>query len=118
MFSKLIFWISIAATLVITVSFALFTLDEASNVSSSVTIATPDNPNPVVGPVPRDEQGRRVGEANQTRHQIDKVADAITSPVRDLYQSQDPWMLRGLSFLIGLAFWGLLLQWVSRRLSM
>lgn len=114
--SKIISWISILAVAFIAVSFGMFALDEAKIASDETQIATPQDPNPVKPVVLRDEHGRQVG-GGSVRMKIDNVADELTAPAEQMVGDRTPWVMRGATFLIGLAFWGLFLQWLARMFT-
>ncbi|MFT4048577.1 MAG: hypothetical protein QM648_01920 [Solirubrobacterales bacterium] len=106
-------------TAVVVISFASFIADEAGTAKDE-SIATA-NDTAVVGAVTRrDQHGRREGiKHSKVRLKIDQVNDAVTSPGESIGQSasDNPWAIRGLAFLFGIAafFFGLriLANWLQ-----
>lgn len=117
MFSRLIHYISLAAVALITVSFGLFAADEAKLAANGkqvqLSAGGADNVTVVVA---RDEHGRQLGHG-ATRARIDTYADKITGPFESAFNSKDPWTMRLSALFLGLAFWGLVLQWLARSLG-
>jgi hypothetical protein len=116
MISKLIHYISLAAVIVIAVSFGLFALDEAKLAGDGKRVNLEAGGSQAQPVVLRDEHGRQLGRSD-LRVRIDDMADRLTGPLETAHGSKDPWMMRGSAFLLGLVFWGLILHWLARSLA-
>ncbi len=117
MLSKLVSYVSIAALAVITLSFGLFMVDEAKLTSNRDQVQLEAGGAAAAPVVARDEHGRQLGRGD-TRMRIDSAADKVTGPFETISGSKDAWVMRFSAFMLGILFWGLILQWLARSLRL
>lgn len=115
MVSKFVSYVSVLAVLTISLSFCMFAIDEAK-LASNAKKAEAEGLQAQPAVVLRDEHGRQLGRG-EMRTRIDGVSDELTGPFELVVTSNDPWFMRFAALLMGLAFWGFVLQWLARSLS-
>lgn len=110
---------SLVLTAVVAISFGLFVWDELGSASKSqVNLASPSQ---AVTVSPRDAHGRLLSSENsKIRIKLDQANDSITSPGESIGKkigNNNPWTMRGLAFLFGMAIFlvglRLLASWVE-----
>lgn len=106
----------LTASAVIVLSFGMFAVDEMSKASrqqqelarnNAKRLTTPsgEQADPQ-GPIRYDERGRQITQS-KFRNRIDSINDTLVGPANQLVKNADShWVLRGVPFLLGLAFWG------------
>jgi hypothetical protein len=108
--------VSKAACLAILLSFMLFGIDEMRNSgrgqADKATGAT-------AMPVFRDARGRDIARhRGSVRLKIDSVSDKLTAPAENMVGTKSPWVQRLVPFALGMLFYGLMLHWIARWISL
>lgn len=99
--------ISIVASLVILVSFALFALDEAKSGTQTQLEKLGEKQSGQAAPANEAARERAHGDVREV---IDDADDILLSPFADLVDSSSAWVNRGIPALIGLFVYGFLLS--------
>ena len=112
--------ISKVICLVLILSFGMFVIDELTAASANQTAIAGDH---ATTAIVRDSHGREINP-NQTkiRARLDQINDTLTSPAEKLVTSTSgttsPWVERGVPFVLGLLFFGLLFHVLANWLEM
>jgi predicted PurR-regulated permease PerM len=107
--------ISKVICLVLVLSFVMFVVDELTVASANQTAVAGEH---ATTTVTRDAHGREINP-NQTkmRKELDQINDTLTKPAEKLVTSTSgttsPWVQRGVPFILGLLFFGLLLHMLA-----
>lgn len=105
MISSAIRVVSKAVCIVLIASFSMFVIDELSSASSQQMAAVNGTQQAQVA---RDVHGREINpEQSKLRAKVDKANDQLTGTAEQLVAGQDPWVMRGFAFLIGMLLFGL-----------
>jgi hypothetical protein len=101
-------WASTIACLIIVASFGLFAIDEAKGGSKQeVQRLSGARPNqPAAAPKPH----------GQPRRGIDDASNFLTRPFKNVIASGSMWAKRGVTALLGLLLWGVVLRIVAAYL--
>ncbi len=113
--AKLLTWASVAACLIVAVSFAIFALDQTSSASNRqqeevsgqpVSTATSTAPGAPAGEAPRESTIHKT---------IDEVSAKLTSPFSGITAgSSSEWVVRGVGLLGALLLYGLGVGYLAR----
>jgi hypothetical protein len=113
--------LAILASGIVLLGFALFALDEMKrgsqnqqNALASELRADADDP-AVIAPGPRDEMLRE-RRNSAFRESIDDAGDVLLLPFRNVIDSDNVWVERGVPTLLGLLLYGLVLGLVANLL--
>ena len=105
MISSAIRVVSKAVCIVLIASFSMFVIDELSSASNQQMAAVNGTQQAQVA---RDVHGREINpEQSKLRAKIDKANDQLTGTAEQLVAGQDPWIMRGVAFLLGMLLFGL-----------
>jgi hypothetical protein len=112
--------LSIILTAIVVISFGSFVWDEARKASENQLLIS--RPGGEAEDYVRDPHGRLVGlDHTNVREKVDEIADSATSPAEGLGDSisdGNPWAMRGLAFLFGIAIFLFGLRGLARWLEM
>lgn len=116
MISSAIRFISNALCVLLIASFAMFVLDELTSAKTQqLAVVNGANKTQTI----RDVHGREVNLARgQLRTKIDDANDAVLASAEALVAGQNPWLMRGVPFLLGLLVFGLGGHLLARWLAM
>lgn len=104
MISSAIRVVSKAICIVLVASFAMFAIDELSSASDQQLAATNGT---AQAQVARDVHGRQINpDQNEWRAKIDKANDQLTGSAEQLVSGQNPWIMRGFAFVVGMLLFG------------
>jgi hypothetical protein len=113
--------LAVLASGIVLLGFALFALDEMKrgsqnqqNALASELRADADDP-AVIAPGPRDEMLRE-RRNSAFRESIDDAGDVLLLPFRNVIDSDNVWVERGVPTLLGLLLYGLVLGLVANLL--
>ncbi|MBI5310015.1 MAG: hypothetical protein HZB14_03130 [Actinobacteria bacterium] len=105
MISSAIRVVSKAVCVLLIASFTMFVVDELSTASNQQLAAVNGAKQAQVA---RDVHGREINPAqSQLRAKIDKANDQLTGTAEQFVAGQDPWVMRGFAFLVGMLLFGL-----------
>lgn len=116
MISSVIRIVSNALCVLLIASFAMFVVDEMTTASSQqLAVANGTAKAQVV----RDVHGREFNlKRSELRTKIDIANDTVLAPAETLVADQNPWVMRGVPFLLGLLLFGLgghlLASWLAK----
>ena len=99
-------FVSIVASVLVLLGFALFVLDEAGRGSEEQQSKLAEQSRP--DPTPRGERDRE-RENSAARELVDDANDVLLRPFADILDSDDRWVARGFPALLGLLVYGLLI---------
>jgi hypothetical protein len=112
--------ISIVLTAIVTISFVSFAWDEAQKASENQLLISRPGGEPAG--YARDQHGRVEGlKHSKMRLKIDEISDTATSPAEGIGDSAsggNPWAMRGLAFLFGIALFLFGLRGLARWLEL